>query len=109
MVGTDKQSYTIRDQPHSKSLVVQIAATTKAGEGEKSTPITCSTLNLSDFPPKKPILSTSGGSNEIHVSWIDPPKQLGLVDHYELVMNGEVILISFFFVSLFLFLSLFFF
>ena len=47
-------------------------------------------LTAGDYPPKKPILSTSGGANEINVSWIDPPKQLGPIDHYELVMNGEV-------------------
>ena len=24
------------------------------------------------------------------MSWIDPPKQLGVIANYELVMNGEV-------------------
>ncbi|XP_063685319.1 uncharacterized protein LOC134819322 isoform X4 [Bolinopsis microptera] len=91
VVGIDKLCYVVKDLPHSTSIPIQVAPVTAAGEGEKSIPIMCSTLNLSDYPPKKPILSTSGGANEINVSWIDPPKQLGPIDHYELVMNGEVI------------------
>ena len=53
--------------------------------------LTNSLPHTGDYPPKKPILSTSGGANEINVSWVDPPKQLGPIEHYELVMNGQVI------------------
>ena len=47
VVGVDKLSYTVKDLPHSTSIPIQVAPVTAAGEGEKSVPIMCSTLNLS--------------------------------------------------------------
>ena len=47
VVGADKLSHTVKDLPHSTSIPIQVAPVTAAGEGEKSVPIMCSTLNLS--------------------------------------------------------------
>ena len=47
MVGLEKTAFVVKDLPHSTSVAVQVAGVTSAGEGEKSAPIMCSTLNLS--------------------------------------------------------------
>lgn len=50
VIGTiDKLQYTVKDLPHSTSVAIQVAGVTAAGEGDKSTPIMCSTLNLSQY------------------------------------------------------------
>ena len=47
VVVLEKTAFVVKDLPHSTSVAVQVAGVTSAGEGEKSAPIMCSTLNLS--------------------------------------------------------------